>query len=160
MKRLLIELAVDLVVLVVLFVVIAVGAVFFGGTMGATMTAAAPDFHIQLADKLGLVCHAGETVSIDHSHVATGVDSHGRPYAGQSNDIYCNATAEGTSRKLTNEEYLNVRLATLGAATTGYTLVCFVPLFVPLAIVALYVIHKILSGLMRPRPASPTVISN
>jgi hypothetical protein len=160
MKRLLIELAADLVVLAVMFAVIFVGAGFFGGTAGATLTAIAPDEHLKLADRLGLVCHPGETVSIDHSRVSTGVDSHGRPYAGQSNDIYCNSTAEGISRKLTNEEYLNARLATLAAATTGYTLLCFVPLFLPLAVVALIGIHKIAGALMKPRPASQSVISN
>jgi hypothetical protein len=160
MKRILIELVAGIVVLAVLFLVMAVGAVFFGGTTGATMTAVAPDFHLQLADKLGLVCHPGETMSIDHSQVRTGVDSNGHPYAGQSNDIYCNSTAEGTSRKLTDEEYVNVRLATLGAATTGYSLLCFVPLFLPLASVALIVIHKIVGALTKPRPASQSVISN
>jgi hypothetical protein len=160
MKRFLIELVAGLVVLAVLFLVIFVGAGFFGSTMGATMTAVAPDFHLQMADRLGLVCHAGETVSIDHSQVVTGVDSRGHAYAGQSNDIYCISTAEKTSRKLTNEEYLNVRLATLGAAVTGYTLLCFVPLFLPLAIVALFVIHKIAGALLKPRPASQSVISN
>ena len=160
MKRLLIELVAGLVVLAVLFLVIFVGAGFFGSTMGATMTAVAPDFHLKLADRLGLVCHPGETVSIDHSQVVTGVDANGHAYAGQSNDIYCNSTAEATSRKLTDEEYLNVRLATLGAAATGYTLLCFVPLFLPLAIAALIVIHKIVGALMKPRPASQAVISN
>ena len=104
--------------------------------------------------------NADRILSIDHSQVRTGVDSNGHPYAGQSNDIYCNSTAEGTSRKLTNEEYLNVTLATLGAATAGYTLLCFVPLFLPLAIVALIGIHKIVGALMKPRPASQSVISN
>ena len=160
MKRVLIELVADIIVLAVMFAVIFVGAGFFGGTTGVTMTAVARDFHLKLADRLGLVCHPGETVSIDHSQVRTGVDSNGHPYAGQSNDIYCNSTAEGTSRKLTNEEYLNVTLATLGAATAGYTLLCFVPLFLPLAIVALIGIHKIVGALMKPRPASQSVISN
>ena len=160
MKRLLIELAADLVLLGVIFVVIFVGAGFFGGTAGASLTAIAPDVHLKLADRLGLVCHPGETVSIDHSQVRTGVDSNGHPYAGQSNDIYCNSTAEGTSRKLTSEEYLNARLATLAAATTGYTLLCFLPLFLPLALVAVIGIHKIVGALMKPRPASQAVISN
>ena len=160
MKRVLIELMVDIMVLAVMFAVIFVGAGFFGGTTGAAVTAVAPDFHLKLADRLGLVCHPGETVSIDHSQVGTGVDANGHAFAGQSNDIYCNSTSEGTSRKLTDQEYLNVRLATLGAATTGYTLVCFVPLFLPLAIVALIVIHKIVGALTKPRPASQSVISN
>src|SRR5258706_9940294 len=87
MKRILIELVTSLFVLVVLFLVISVGAVFFGGTTAATANAAAPDFHLIMADRLGLVCPKGETVSVDHSQVRTGVDSYGHPYAGQSNDI-------------------------------------------------------------------------
>ena len=160
MKRVLIELVAGIVVLAVVFVGIFWGAGFFGATTGATMTAVAPDFHLKLADRLGLVCQAGETVSIDHSQVRTGVDANGHAYAGRSNDIYCNSAAEGTSRKLTDQEYLNVRLASLGAATTGYTLLCFVPLFLPLAVVALIAIHKIVGALTKPRPASQSIISN
>jgi hypothetical protein len=159
MKRILIELVAGLIVLAVLFLVVSVGAVFFGGAVGATASAVAPDFHLIMADRLGLVCPKGQTVSIDHSQVVSGVDSNGRPYAGQSNDIYCNSAAEGTSHKLTSKEYLNAKLATLGAATTGYTLLCFVPLFVPLAIIALIVIHKILGAIMQPPPASQSVVS-
>jgi hypothetical protein len=160
MKRILVELVAQLVVLVVLFLAIAVGAGFMGATVGASASAIAPDFHLQMADRLGLVCPKGQTISIDHSQTVTGVDSHGRPYAGQSNDIYCNSTAEGTSHKLTEEEYLNAKLATIGAAITGYTLLCFVPLFVPLEIIALIVIHKIVGALMKPTPASQSIISN
>ena len=160
MKRTLIEVVASLIVLAVLFLVISVGAVFFGGTTAATATAVAPDFHLILADHLGLICPKGQTVSIDHSHVSTGVDANGHPYAGNSNDIYCNSTAEGTSHKLTSDEYLNAKLATLGAATTGYTLLCFVPLFVPLAIIALIAIHKIVGGLVKPSPANQGVVSS
>ena len=160
MKRITIEAVASLIVLAVLFFVISLGAVFFGGTTAATADAVAPDFHLILADHLGLVCPKGQTVSIDHSHTRTGVDAYGHPYAGQSNDIYCNSTAEGTSHELTAEEYVNARLATLGAATTGYTLLCFVPLFVPLAIIALIVIHKIVGAIMKPGPANQAVISS
>ena len=160
MKRLLFEFGVQLVAVVILLFAVGTIALFFGATIGATASAIAPDFHLQLADRLGLVCPKGQTVSIDHSHVVTGVDSHGRPYAGQSNDIYCNSTAEGTSHKLTNEEYLNVKLATLGAAAGGYTLLCFVPVFLPLEIIALIIIHKAVGGIMKPAPASQSVISN
>jgi hypothetical protein len=160
MKRILVELLAQLVVLVVLFLVIAVGALFFGGTVGAAANAMAPDFHLQMADRLGLVCPKGQTVSIDHSLVVSGVDSHGRPYAGQSNDIYCTSAAEGTTHQLTAEEYLNAKLAALGAAVGGYTLLCFVPLFLPLEVLALIVIHKAVGGIMKPAPSSQAVISN
>ena len=53
-----------------------------------------------------------------------------------------------------------LRLATLGAASTAYTLLCFVPLFLPLAIVAVIVIHKIVGALTKPRPAGQAIISN
>jgi len=159
MKRVAIEAVASLVVLAILFFVISIGAVFFGGTVGASATATAPDFHIILADRLGLVCPKGQTVSIDHSQVRTGVDSNGHPYAGQSNDIYCTSTAEGMRHELTSEEYVNARLATLGAATAGYTLLCFVPLFLPLAIIALIVVHKIAGALIKPGTASQAVIS-
>ena len=160
LKRIAIELIAQLVVLAMLVLVIAIGAGFIGATTGATAFAVARDFHLQLADRLGLVCPKGQTMSIDHSHVVSGVDSHGRPYAGQSNDIYCNATAEGTSHKLTTDEYLNATVAALGAAVTSYTLLCFVPLFVPLEIVALIAIHKIIGALMKPKPASQSIVSN
>jgi hypothetical protein len=160
MKRVLTELVVQLLVLVVLFVVIAIFAVFFGVTTGATANALAPDFHIQMADRLGLVCPKGQTVSIRHNRVVTGVDAQGRPYAGQSNDIYCTSTAEGTTRLLTDQEFVNAKLATLGAAMGGYSLLCFVPFFLPLEILALIVIHKAVGGIMKPAPASPSVVSN
>jgi hypothetical protein len=160
MKRILIEVVASLIVLAVLFLVIFVGAAFFGGTVGASATAVAPDFHLILADHLGLVCPKGQTVSIDHSQVVTGVDAYGHPYAGQSNDIYCTSTAEGTRHELTSEEYVNAKLATLGVATTGYTLLCFLPLFLPLAIIALIVIHKIVGALMKPKPANQGLVSS
>ena len=79
MKRIAIEVVASLLVLVVLFLVVSVGAVFFGGTVGATATAVAPDFHLIMADRLGLVCPKGQTVSIDHSQARTGVDAYGHP---------------------------------------------------------------------------------
>ncbi len=159
MKRILIELAVQLVVLVVLVVVIAAGAIFFGVTIGAAASAIAPDFHLEMADRVGLICHTGETISIRH-HPTTGVDSHGRPYAGTTNEIYCVSAAEGTSRQLTTEEFLNAKLAALGVAMAGYSLLCFVPVFVPLEIVALLLIHKAASATAKPGTAGPSVIAN
>ncbi len=159
MKRLLIELVVHLVVLVVLVLVIAAGAIFFGVTIGATASAIAPDFHLELADRAGLICHPGETISIRHRPIS-GIDSRGRPYAGLTNEIYCVSTREGTSRQLTTEEYLNAKLASIGAAMAAYSLVCFVPLFLPLEVAALIVAHKAVRALTKPVPASQAVISN
>jgi hypothetical protein len=159
MKRILVEFAVQLIVLVVLFVVIGLGAAFLGATTGASASAIAADFHMEIADRLGLVCPKGQTLSVRHDRVVTGVDSHGRPYAGNANDAYCTSTAEGTSHQLTDQEYLNARVTSLGVAMVGYTLLCFVPLFLPLEIVALIVIHKAVGGIMKPAPASQSVIS-
>lgn len=159
MKRILIELAVQLVVLAVLVFVIAAGAIFFGATVGATASAIAPDFHLEMADRAGLVCHPGETISIRHVPTS-GIDSHGRPYAGTTNDLYCVSTREGTSRELTTEEFVNAHLAAIGVAMAGYSVLCFVPLFVPLEIVALIVIHRVTSAIAKPVPASQSIISN
>ena len=77
-----------------------------------------------------------------------------------TNDIYCVSAAEGTSRQLTTAEYLNAKLAAIGVAMAGYSLLCFVPLFLPLEIAALIVIHKVTSAVTQPRPASQSIISN
>jgi len=159
MKRILTELAVQLIVLIVLLLVVALGALFFGVTTGAAASAIAPDFHIQFADRLGFVCAKGETVSIDHSQTVHGVDAHGRSYVGQSNDIYCTSTAEGTRRLLTTDQFVQARLAALAVAMAGYSLLCFVPVFLPLEIAALILIHKAVGGMMKPKPANKTVIS-
>jgi hypothetical protein len=159
MKRILTELAVQLVVFVVLLVAVALGAAFFGATTGAVANALAPDFHIQMADRLGLVCAKGETVSIRHDRTVTGVDANGHPYAGQSNDIYCNSTTEGTSRELTTDQYLQAKLAALGVAMAGYSLLCFVPVLAGLEIAALILIHKVIRGTMKPRPAGQVISS-
>ncbi len=148
MKRFLLELATQLVALVVLFLVLAVFAAFTGLTAGASLSAMAPDFHLQMADRVGLVCRKGETLSIRHNPT-TGVDSRGRPYAGTTNELYCISTAEGTTRQLTAEEYLNAKLASIGVAMAGYSLLCFVPLFVPLAIVSVILVHKVAGGLAK-----------
>lgn len=159
MKRIFIELAAQLAVLVVLVLVIATGAIFFGVTTGAMASAIAPDFHLEMADRVGLVCHKGETISIRHQPIS-GFDSFGRPTTGMGTEIYCVSTAEGTSRQLSDQEFVNAKLAAIGVAMAGYSVACFVPLFVPLEIVALIVIHKVASAMAKPVPASQAVISN
>ena len=160
MKRLLIELAAQLVALVLLVLVISAIATFLGATVGATANAVAPDFHVELAGRFGLICKPGETVSVRHDRTVTGVDSHGRPYAGQSNDIYCTSSAEGTSRLLDDQETVSARLATLGFAIGAYTTLFFVLMFVPVEAAALFVIHKVTGALVKPKPASQAIIPN
>jgi hypothetical protein len=158
MKRVSIEVVASLVVLAILFFVIFVGAGFFGATLGVSASATAPDFHLKLANQFGLVCPARQSMRIDHSQVVTGVDAYGHNYAGQNNDIYCTDSA-GVSHELDADEYLKAKLATIGLASTLYTLVCFVPLFLPLGILALIAIHKIVGALLKPGPASQAIIS-
>jgi hypothetical protein len=160
MKRILIELGAHLGVLLALVLVIGVGALFFGATTGAMAAAIAPDFHIQVAVALGLVCPKGDTVNFRHDRVTTTTDSFGHSIAGTANDVTCVSPVEGTSHLLTPVEYLNAKLQAIGVAMAGYSLLCFVPLFLPLEIVALILVHKVVGGMMKPAPASQTVISN
>jgi hypothetical protein len=153
MKRTLVELGAQLVALIVLLVVIGFGAGFLGSVTGVSASAMAPDFHIQLADRLGYVCPKGETVSIDHSKTVTGVDARGHAYAGQSNDLYCTSSAAGTRHELTAEEYVAAKAASIGVAIGFYTLIFFVVLFVPLEAVAAFLIHRIVGALMKGAPA-------
>ena len=159
MKRILIELAVHIVLLAVLVTVIGALAIFFGATTGATATAIAPDFHMKLVAGLGLICPKGDTIAFRHDRQSSTTDSLGRPVTGFANDVTCTSPAEGTSHLLDDVEYLNARIQTLGAAIAGYTLLCFVPLFLPLEILALIVAHKLVAGIMKPAPAGQSVIS-
>jgi len=70
--------------------------------------------------------------------------------------------AEGPLGRGASEPWCTVstKWDTLGAATTGYTLLCCVPLFAPLAIIAVIVIHKIVGGLMKPNAANQGAISS
>ena len=150
MKRVLVELATQLVALIV--VILAAGLVggFLGLTIGAVANAVAPDFQLQMADRLGFVCPQGETINIDHSQTVSGVDANGHAYAGQSNDLYCVSNAEGTRRELSADEYLAAKAAALGVAMGGYSLLFFVVFFVPGEALALFVLHKGVAVVMKP----------
>jgi hypothetical protein len=135
---------------VVIAFTIGVTALIFGGAVGGTAIGVAPEYHVRLLSGLGLLCEKGETVTFHEGGPTTVTDSNGFPSIGRVIIISCDSP-DGTSRTLTSEEGVLGFLGVIGLAIAGYFLICFVPLFVPLEIVALILIHKVVGSAMKPK---------
>jgi hypothetical protein len=150
MRRFWIELGAQVAGLLVVGLTIGVTALIFGGAVGGTAVGVAPEYHVRLLGGLGLLCEKGETVTFHEGGETTVTDSNGFPSTGHVINVSCDSP-DGTSRTLTSEEGVIGFLGVIGLALAGYFLICFVPLFVPLEIAAIVLIHKVVGSSVRPK---------
>ncbi|MEP7357759.1 MAG: hypothetical protein ABI847_11000 [Anaerolineales bacterium] len=150
MRRFWIELAAQLAGLVIIGFTIGVTALIFGGAVGGTAVGVAPEYHVRLLGGLGLLCQKGETVTFHDGGQVTTTDSDGFPSTGTAIDISCDSP-DGSSRMLSTDESIGGFLGIIGLVLAGYFLVCFVPLFVPLEIVAIILIHRVVGSMTKPK---------
>ena len=150
MRRFWIELGAQLAGLVVIGFTLGVTALTFGGAIGGTAVGLAPEYHARLLGQLGLLCHPGEIATFHEGGQTTTTDSNGFSTTGRIIEISC-ASPDGTSRMLSSDEGIAGLLGVIGLALAGYFLICFVPLFVPLEIGAIILIHKVVGSAMKPR---------
>jgi hypothetical protein len=150
MKRFWIELGAQLAGLIIIGLSVGVAALIFGASVGGTAIGLAPEYHVRLLGGLGLVCEKGETVTFHEGGRTTTTDSNGVPSTGTTIEISCDSP-DGTSRVLSSEEGVLGFLSVIGVVLAGYFLICFVPLFVPLELVAIILIHKIVGSRMKPK---------
>ncbi len=150
MKLFWIELGAQVAGLVVIGFAVGVTALTFGGAVGGTAVGVAPEYHARLLGQLGLLCNQGETVTFHEGGQTTVTDSNGFSSTGRAVEISCDSP-DGASRVLTSEEGVAGMLGIIGLALAGYFLICFVPLFVPLEIVAIILIHKVVGSMLKPK---------
>ena len=150
MRRFWIELGAQIAGLVVIAFTIGVMALIFGGAVGGTAIGVAPEYHFKLLGGLGLLCDKGETVNFHEGGQVTTTDSDGNTTTGTAIEISCDSP-DGTSRFLTPDQSIGGFLGVAGLVLAGYFLICFVPLFVPLEIVAIILIHKVVASMMKPK---------
>ena len=150
MKRFWIELGAQAAALIVVSFAVGVTALTFGGAVGGTAVGVAPEYHARLLGQLGLLCNKGETVTFHEGGQTTVTDSNGFSSTGRAVQISCDSP-DGTSRILSSEEGVVGLLGVIGLALAGYFLICFVPLFVPLEIVAIILVHTVVGSMMKPK---------
>lgn len=150
MRRFWIELGAQVAGLVVIGFTIGVTALIFGAAVGGSAVGVAPEYHVRLLGGLGLVCEKGETVTFHEGGETTVTDSNGFSSTGRVINVSCDSP-DGTSRTLSSEEGVLGVLGVIGLVLAGYFLICFVPLFVPLEIVAIILIHKVVGSMMKPK---------
>jgi hypothetical protein len=156
MRRFWIELAAQLAGLVIIGFTIGVTALIFAGGVGGTAVGVAPEYHFKLLGGLGLLCNKDETVTFHEGGQVTTTDSDGNTSSGTAIQVSCDSP-DGTSRMLSPDESIGGFLGVIGLVLAGYFLVCFVPLFVPLEIVAIILIHRVVASAMKPK--TPGVIA-
>ncbi len=150
MRRFWIELGAQVAGLIIIGVSVGVAALIFGGSVGGTAIGVAPEYHVRLLGGLGLLCEKGETVTFHEGGEVTTTDSDGFPSTGTAIQISCDSP-DGTSRMLSPEEGIGGFLGIIGLVLAGYFLICFVPLFVPLEIIAIILIHRIVGSMTKPK---------
>ena len=150
MRRFWIELGAQVAGLVVIGFTIGVMALIFGAAVGGTAVGVAPEYHARLLGGLGLLCNKVETVTFHEGGPTTVTDSNGFSSTGRIIEISCDSP-DGTSRMLSSDEGVLGLFGIIGLALAGYFLICFVPLFVPLEIVAIILIHKVVGSMMKPK---------
>ena len=150
MRRFWIELGAQVAGLVVIGFTIGIMALIFGGGVGGMAIGVAPEYHFKLLGGLGLLCSKGETVTFHEGGQVTTTDSDGNTSTGTAIQISCDSP-DGTSRLLSPDESIGGFLSVIGLVLAGYFLLCFVPLFVPLEIVAIILIHRVVGSAMKPK---------
>ena len=150
MKRFWVELAAQAAGLVIIGFTIGVTALTFGGAVGGTAIGVAPEYHFRLLGGLGLLCPKGDTVTFHEGGQVTTTDADGNTTTGTAIEVSCDSP-DGTSRMLSPDESIGGFLSIVGLVLAGYFLVCFVPLFLPLEIIAIILIHRVVGSAMKPK---------
>jgi hypothetical protein len=146
MKRFLIELGAQLAGLIVIGLTVGVAALIFGASVGGTAIGVAPEYHFRMLGGLGLLCNPGETVTFHEGGQVTTSDGE----SGTAIQVSCDSP-NGESRMLSPEEGIGGFLGIVGLVLAGYFLICFVPLFIPLEIIAIIFIHRIVGSMTKPK---------
>jgi len=144
MKRLLIQLPIQLVVIVVAGFIIGVAALIFAGTTMGVTVGAAPEPSFRLVGPV--VCPKGSDLEYSEGGESSYLGDDGQYHSGTSFSVSC-VGANGTREE-------GKELAAIGALFGLYFLVCFVPLFLPLALILWILVHVIYGAVTKKQQSS------
>lgn len=141
MKRLLIQLPIQLVVIVIAGFIIGVTALIFAGTIMGVSAGAAPEVSFRLVGPV--VCPSGTELEYAEGSESSYLGDDGLYHSGTSFSLSC-VGADGVRSE-------DKTLAAIGALFGLYFLICFVPLFLPLAVVLFILVHVIYGAITKNR---------
>lgn len=141
MKRLLIQLPIQLVVILIAGFIIGVTALIFAGTIMGVSAGTAPEASFRLVGPV--VCPSGMEIEYREGGESSYLGDDGLRHSGTSFSLNC-IGADGTRSE-------DKTLAAIGALFGLYFLICFVPLFLPLAVILFILVHVIYGSIAKNR---------
>jgi hypothetical protein len=147
MKRLLIQLPIQLVVILIAGFIIGVTALIFAGTIMGVSAGVAPESSFHLVGPV--VCPSGSEIEYDEGGESSYLGDDGLYHSGTSFSLSC-VGADGTRSE-------GKELAAIGALFGLYFLVCFAPLFIPIALILFILVHFLYGAIAKNRqnPSTP-----
>ena len=150
MKRLLIQLPIQLVVIVVAGFILGVAALIFAGTTLGVTAGTAPAASFRLVGPI--VCGKGSDLEYSEGGETSYLGDDGQYHSGTSFSVSCVA-ADGTRSE-------GKELAAIGALFGLYFLVCFVPLFLPAALILWILVHVIYGAVTKNQQNRPAALGS
>ena len=141
MKKLLIQ----LVVIVIAGFAIGVTALIFSGTIMGVSAGVAPEASFRLVGSV--VCPPGTEIEYAEGGESSYLGDDGLRHSGTSFSLSC-VGADGTRSE-------DKTLAAIGALFGLYFLICFVPLFLPVAVILFILVNAIYSSVVKQRQNPP-----
>ena len=150
MKRLLIQLPIQLGLIVAAGFVIGIAALIFAGTAMGVSTASAPEFNFRLVGPV--VCPKGTEIEYNEGGESSYLGDDGLYHSGTAISISC-VGPDGT-------RYEGKEFAAIGALLGLYFLICFVPLFLPAALILFILVHFIYGAVTKNQQNRPAALGN
>jgi len=140
-KRLLIQLPIQLVVIGIAGFIIGVTALIFAGTIMGVSAGAAPEASFRLVGPV--VCPPGTEIEYAEGGESSYLGDDGLYHSGHSLSISCVGADGARSEDKT--------LAAIGALFGLYFLACFAPLFLPIALILFILVHFLYGAIAKNR---------